>query len=216
MVLCAEMETQQPYLQQFDSWGERVDLLHTTPAWRAQHVVSAEEGLIARGYERDHGAKNRIIQFAKLLLYSPSSGMYQCPLAMTDGATRLCALLLDSSVKLSSVSAPLDAQTRAVVSNAYAHLTSRDGKQFWTSGQWMTERGGGSDVGDGTRTIARLQPDGSYKLYGFKCQCQVSPQSLLPRVESASVRALTRSCLCWFAFSPLVLLQGSLRPPTPR
>jgi alkylation response protein AidB-like acyl-CoA dehydrogenase len=32
----------------------------------------------------------------------------------------------------------------------------------------MTERAGGSDVGAGTETVARLQPDGSYKLYGFK------------------------------------------------
>ena len=168
MTLCQEMETQQPYLQQFDSWGERVDLLHTCPAWRAQHVVAAEEGLIARGYERDQGARNRIIQFAKLMLYTPSSGLYNCPLAMTDGATRLCALLLDPSIKLNSVSSPLDSQTRAMLSNAYDHLTSRDGKKFWTSGQWMTERGGGSDVGDGTRTIARLQKDGTYKLYGFK------------------------------------------------
>lgn len=27
---------------------------------------------------------------------------------------------------------------------AYCHLTSRVGGHFWTSGQWMTERGGGS------------------------------------------------------------------------
>jgi alkylation response protein AidB-like acyl-CoA dehydrogenase len=32
----------------------------------------------------------------------------------------------------------------------------------------MTERGGGSDVGTGTETVARLQPDGSFKLFGFK------------------------------------------------
>lgn len=31
--------------------------------------------------------------------------------------------------------------------NAFDHLTSRDPKKFWTSGQWMTERRGGSDVG---------------------------------------------------------------------
>ena len=31
--------------------------------------------------------------------------------------------------------------------NAYNNLTSRNPKIFWTSGQWMTERKGGSDVG---------------------------------------------------------------------
>ena len=35
----------------------------------------------------------------------------------------------------------------SVLKDAYSHLTSRDPKKFWTSGQWMTERKGGSDVG---------------------------------------------------------------------
>lgn len=30
---------------------------------------------------------------------------------------------------------------------AFPRLTSRDPQKFWTSGQWMTERRGGSDVG---------------------------------------------------------------------
>jgi hypothetical protein len=35
----------------------------------------------------------------------------------------------------------------ALNDHALAHLISRDPAQFWTSGQWMTERRGGSDVG---------------------------------------------------------------------
>ena len=35
-----------------------------------------------------------------------------------------------------------------VFHRAYGHLTSRDPTEFWTSGQWMTERKGGSDVGN--------------------------------------------------------------------
>lgn len=31
---------------------------------------------------------------------------------------------------------------------AFNNLTSRDPNKFWTSGQWMTERRGGSDVGN--------------------------------------------------------------------
>ena len=74
--LAAEMETSQPTLQQFDSWGTRVDVLHTCQAWKTQHIVAAEEGLIATGYNREFGEKNRILQLAKLLLYTPSSGLY--------------------------------------------------------------------------------------------------------------------------------------------
>lgn len=36
------------------------------------------------------------------------------------------------------------------VEEAFQRLTSRDPKRFWTSGQWMTERKGGSDVGKAT------------------------------------------------------------------
>ena len=32
----------------------------------------------------------------------------------------------------------------------------------------MTEKRGGSDVGSATDTVSVRQPDGSYKLYGFK------------------------------------------------
>jgi len=196
--LAADMEIQQPYLQQYDSWGGRVDELHTCASWKAQHVVAAEEGIIATGYERRWGAKSRVVQFAKLMLYGPSSGLFNCPLAMTDGATRLCELLLDPTVKLSSVSAPLSGPARAAVQEAYSHLTSRDGNPasprfFWTSGQWMTERGGGSDVGDGTRTVARLQPDGSYRLYGFKWFTSATDAQMtitLARVEDAQGRTI--------------------------
>ena len=34
------------------------------------------------------------------------------------------------------------------MTSVYTKLISRDPEQFWTSGQWMTERKGGSDVGE--------------------------------------------------------------------
>jgi alkylation response protein AidB-like acyl-CoA dehydrogenase len=49
---------------------------------------------------------------------------------------------------------------------ALPRLLSRDPKTMWTSGQWMTERIGGSDVGQ-TETIARQEGD-TWRLYGTK------------------------------------------------
>ncbi|XP_030225788.1 acyl-CoA dehydrogenase family member 11-like isoform X2 [Gadus morhua] len=89
---------------------------------------------------------------SKLFLYSPSSGLFTCPLAMTDGAAKV----------IQSLGVP------PAVDSAYRRLTSRDPERFWTSGQWMTERRGGSDVAAGTETLAEPQPDGSYRLHGFK------------------------------------------------
>ena len=35
-----------------------------------------------------------------------------------------------------------------LMTSVYTKLISRDPEQFWTSGQWMTERKGGTDVGE--------------------------------------------------------------------
>jgi alkylation response protein AidB-like acyl-CoA dehydrogenase len=76
--------------------------------------------------------------------------VYSCPLAMSDGAARTL----------------LDAGNAALVARAVPRLTSRDPAQAWTSGQWMTERTGGSDV-SGTETAARRDGD-VWRLYGTK------------------------------------------------
>jgi putative acyl-CoA dehydrogenase len=49
---------------------------------------------------------------------------------------------------------------------AFSHLTSDSPQEFWTSGQWMTEKAGGSDVSR-TATDARIE-NGSIRLYGTK------------------------------------------------
>ena len=38
-----------------DGWGNTVNELKTSQAWKDLHDVSAEEGLISIGYERKHG-----------------------------------------------------------------------------------------------------------------------------------------------------------------
>jgi len=54
----------------------------------------------------------------------------------------------------------------ALVERALPRLTSRDPKKAWTSGQWMTERTGGSDVGL-SETVATSTPEG-HRLSGTK------------------------------------------------
>src|SRR5205823_1876625 len=147
--LDAAAEAEPPRHVPYDPWGRRIDAIETSAAWHALDRIAAEEGIVATAYERRHGAFSRIDQFVRLYLYAPSSATYSCPLAMTDGAARLLELYPDGV-------------TRPVLE----HLTSRDPQHFWTSGQWMTERTGGSDV-SATSTIA--VPDGnSYRLSGTK------------------------------------------------
>jgi len=88
-----QCELQPPRLEHFDAWGRRVDNIHTCQGWRQLHDVSAEEGLISIAFERKYGQWSRIYQAVKLFMFSPSSGLYSCPLAMTDGAAKTIEVL---------------------------------------------------------------------------------------------------------------------------
>ena len=153
--LAAQAEAEPPRLVAYDPWGRRVDEIHTSPAWEALRVFSARHGLVASGYEEGLGEHRRVVQAGMLYLFSASSATYSCPLAMTDAAARV---LLDL--------APAGLRDRLV-----AGLTSTDPARFITSGQWMTERTGGSDVGE-SETIARpagvVDGERRYTLHGVK------------------------------------------------
>ena len=140
----------EPVLMQWDAWGNRVDRIEVSPLWSRAERIAAQHGVVAVAYEQKHGEYSRLHQFALAYLFSPSTDLYSCPLAMTDGAARV--LLRSGNEKL--------------VKRAVPHLTTRDPGQFWTSGQWMTESTGGSDVGL-TETVARREGD-QWRLFGRK------------------------------------------------
>jgi len=141
----------EPLLTQWDAWGERVDRIELSPLWQRAARLAAEYGLVALPYEQSYGAASRLVQFALAYLFHPSTDVYTCPLAMSDGAARTL----------------LRAGDQALIERALPRLTSRDPDSCWTSGQWMTELPGGSDVSR-TETIARPGPDGLWRLYGRK------------------------------------------------
>ncbi len=141
----------EPRLTQWDAWGQRVDEIEVSPLWREAQVLSAQRGLVAIAYERAHGEHSRVHQFAANYLVQASLDVYSCPLAMTDGAARTL----------------LELGNQELIERAVTRLTSRDPAKMWTSGQWMTERTGGSDVGR-SETVARREGDGTWRLHGTK------------------------------------------------
>ncbi len=151
-------EAQPPRLVPYDPWGRRIDDIVVSDAWRELDRISAVEGLVAIAYERANGDLSRLHQMAKLYLFHPSSSTYSCPLAMGDGAARFLEVY------------GADDRTRA----AFEHLTTRDPAEFWTSGQWMTERTGGSDVSATSTTARPQEPTDAvsgvdcYQLFGTK------------------------------------------------
>lgn len=50
-----ECDKNLPQHQPFDAWGNRVDELITSDAWKKQKAIAAEEGIVAIPYENKHG-----------------------------------------------------------------------------------------------------------------------------------------------------------------
>jgi putative acyl-CoA dehydrogenase len=148
----AEAERNPPFIVEQDTFGHFENKLVTSEGWRNLKAFSATNGIVSSAYERKYGCFSRIVSFAKVYLFGPSSAMVSCPLAMTDG----CAKVLE-------MQGPLPSSGLSV----YEHLISRDPTKAWMSGQWMTERPGGSDVSL-SETVATQVSDDEYRVNGFK------------------------------------------------
>jgi alkylation response protein AidB-like acyl-CoA dehydrogenase len=146
--LAERAERGPPRLVPFDAWGNRIDRIEVDPAWLRLVEIGQEEGLVAVAYEGAFGPHARVVQAGLANLYDPVSAVATCPLVMTDGAAWL-----------------LRTHDRALWERYGARLTARTGAI--TSGQWMTEAAGGSDV---SQAATRAVPDanGAFRLHGLK------------------------------------------------
>ncbi len=161
-------ESNPPRLVSYDSWGQRIDRIDVDPAWNRLVRIGQEAGIVATAYEKAYGALSRVVQLGLLHLFMPVSATADCPLAMTDAAA---ATLLAVDPELAEVYVP--------------RLTAR--QNAWTSGQWMTEREGGSDVGR-TSTVAH-QIGEVWELHGSKWFTSATTADMalvLARPEGAS------------------------------
>lgn len=149
----------------WDPWGNRIDHIAVSGSWQQFAPIATQEGLINTAYARRHGAFSRVHQMALVYLFAPSTQVYTCPLAMTDGCARSLEVLAQHSEYH---------HARAVKEWAFPRLTSRDPRVAWTSGQWMTERTGGSDVGLSETIATPITPHSamhgmpSWQLHGVK------------------------------------------------
>ncbi|CAK9781810.1 acyl-CoA dehydrogenase [Cutaneotrichosporon oleaginosum] len=178
----ANAEHDLPYIagSGFTAFGSpKPNSLVTSDGWKQLQAFGLREGIVAMGYEHDLAAYARVYQAMRLYLWCASAALVTCPSAMQDGAV---AVLLREMLK--DGPAPgypdeLQDARRKVFDNALSRLLSRDPSFAWTSGQWMTERAGGSDVA-GTETVAvwagrddsatdiDVNPLGPWTVDGFK------------------------------------------------
>ncbi|KAH8685692.1 acyl-CoA dehydrogenase [Tricladium varicosporioides] len=133
-----------------DSFGRKTDELVTSEGWRNLQEMGLKEGIVAIAYENEYLEYSRLVQFVKYHIWAGSNANVTCPSAMQDGAASLLKR------HLSNTDSSVDSANLDVYKSAYKRLTSRE-RDAWTSGQWMTERVGGSDV-SGTETLATYSP----------------------------------------------------------
>jgi hypothetical protein len=192
--------------------------LVTSAGWRYLQDFGIREGVVAGGYDTSLGAEARVVQALKVHLFAPSSAMVVCPSGMQDGAIYVLKKELERQDAPKDMPTSMHGTCTQVMKSALGHLLNRDPKNAWTSGQWMTERKGGSDV-RGTETIANYVgaaapelgtdvdglPLGPWSVTGFKffssatdCGCSL-------------VLAYTETGLsCFFAPTRRRLADGSL------
>lgn len=177
--LADRAEANPPRHVAFDAWGRRIDRIDVDPSWLELVRIGQEAGLVAIPYEDRFGPYARVVQSGLLDLWGPSSATAGCPLTMADAAARV---LMNESRELADRYVPkIIARTDA-----------------WTSGQWMTEKEGGSDVGR-TGTIARRHADGTWTLHGTKWFTSATTADIalaLARPEGAGEGSRNLSLYC--------------------
>lgn len=153
--LQVESDQNPPKLTQFDPWGRRIDHIETAKHWDRFRELAVEWQIVGRGHDKELSPHARVVQTAYMMLFSPTTATYLCPLAMSDAAACVINRL-----------AP-----KALRDRLYPRLISSDVGDAITSGQWMTERPGGSDVSQ-TETVAifdkMVGEEHRYKLAGTK------------------------------------------------
>ncbi|KAG5354931.1 Acyl-CoA dehydrogenase family member 11 [Yarrowia sp. B02] len=133
-----DAETNIPRVEHQGTFGHPKNRLIVSQGWKLLKARAFATGIISDSYERKYAEESRVVAFLKNWLFSASSATVLCPFAMTDGTARVLEVFAKDDERLQEW---------------YKHLISPDPKYAWTSGQWMTERPGGSDVRN-TETVA--------------------------------------------------------------
>lgn len=141
-------EANPPVHTAYDAWGQRVDLLKIDDAWLKLVAVGQEIGLVSLPYEKTYGKYSRVVQAALIQIFGASTATAACPLSMTDAAATVLRL-----------------HDPMLGEDVVPRLLARAGG--WTSGQWMTEKEGGSDLSR-SATFASPLEDGTWALTGTK------------------------------------------------
>jgi alkylation response protein AidB-like acyl-CoA dehydrogenase len=157
--LAAVADKNPPQLVQYDRRGRRVDQIVKHPAYVEMerivferfrlNAVSHVEGLL--GWP---GRMPPIMKYAlSYVLVQAEFGLF-CPVNMTDSTARVLLRFAD----------------QALIDRFVPALLEESVDRLYQGTQFLTEKDGGSDVGQ-TGTVARRDANGNWRLYGDKWFC---------------------------------------------
>jgi alkylation response protein AidB-like acyl-CoA dehydrogenase len=146
-----------PTLVTHDRTGARVDTIDYHHSYRQLQQLGYGGGIVAATYDpalaRERGDAPKSLTFALGYLFSQAeAGMY-CPVTMTDGSAHLLRKF----------------GGKALQERFIPRLASMDLATLYTGAMFLTEKEGGSDVGQ-ARTVAKGS-GAEVKLYGDKWFC---------------------------------------------
>jgi len=178
-----------PRLAGWDGIGQASDPVQHHPTWwQAGRLIYGSGIMAAYG---DRPVSHRAILSLFYLSSHVGEGGHNCPLACTAGAIRA----------LQALGTP-EQRDRFL-----PRLLDSDFDTNFTAAQFLTEVQGGSDVG-ANATVARPQPDGSWRIHGEKWFCSnidadVIIMSARPEGQPAGTRGLSMFLV------PAVLADGT-------
>ncbi len=149
-------ERNQPILQTYDRFGNRLDEVELDPSWHWLLRGAIEREIHSLPW-REQRPGAHVVRAVLFTLWSNANDGVMCPISMTYAAV---PALRDGAPELAAEWEP--------------RLTKADYETGALAGMAMTERQGGSDV---RANITRAEPlgDGSYELYGHKWFCSYPP-----------------------------------------
>lgn len=139
-------KTGTPWLQMFDRQGERVDRVRMPGDYRKMLLQGYRSGVVWRAF-RDDGLPTSFLLGYITAFYDP--GLY-CPYTVSL-----------------STAMPLAKYGNDTLKANYLEPLLRDDDQVWQGATWMTEIGGGSDLGRNVETAAVQNSEG-WQLTGDK------------------------------------------------
>jgi len=145
-----------PTLEVRDARGERIDQIVYHPAYRRlEDLAYREHRLVGVKYDPELRSRGiaHTVGFARTLLYGMGEAGVLCPVCMTDGVGRVIEHSGDA----------------ALAAEVIPKLCFGPGQERNTGAMHLTEKAGGSDVGQ-TETVARETAEG-WRLSGEKWFC---------------------------------------------